>query len=50
LILQILTRLVQRMSPITKNRFSSRCSGFVRAHESTRVLLRLPPNLDEEGR
>jgi hypothetical protein len=30
--------------------FSSRCSSFVRAHESTRLLLRLPPNLDEEGR
>jgi hypothetical protein len=33
-----------------KNRFSSRCSSFFRAHESTRLLFRLPPNLDEEGR
>jgi hypothetical protein len=27
-----------------------RCSSFVRAHGSTRLLLRLPPNMDEEGR
>jgi hypothetical protein len=33
-----------------KNRFSSRCSSFIRAYEFTRLLLRLPPNLDEEGR
>jgi hypothetical protein len=36
--------------PFAKNRLSSRCSSFFRAHESTRLLLRLPSNLDEEGR
>jgi hypothetical protein len=34
----------------TKDRFSGRRSSFVRAHEFTRLLFRLPSNLDEERR
>jgi hypothetical protein len=43
-------RMCIDFTDLNKARFSSRCSSFVRAHESTRLLLRLPPNLDEEGR
>jgi hypothetical protein len=34
--------------PCPKDEFP--CNSFVRAHESTRLLFRLPSNLDEEGR
>jgi hypothetical protein len=46
LISQISTRLVQRTSSHYKNRLSSRCNSFFRAHESVGLLLRLPSNLD----
>jgi hypothetical protein len=36
--------------PITKNRLPCRCSNFFGAHESIGLLLRLPSDLDEEGR
>jgi hypothetical protein len=32
-----------------KDRFSSRCSNFIRAYESAGLLFRLSSNLDEEG-
>ena len=35
---------------ISKDRFSGRRSSFVIAHEFTRLLFRLPSNLDEERR
>jgi hypothetical protein len=41
------TRRTKGRVPIAKNRLSSRCSSFFRAHESTGLLLSLSSNLDE---
>jgi hypothetical protein len=49
LISRISTRPTEGRISITKDRLSCGCSSFFRTYESSRLLLRISSNMDEEG-